>query len=55
MPTFDYQCKNCKYIFDEFVMLGDDEPNVCPECGSDIKKIITNGSNSFYCNIFLTN
>ena len=41
MPTFDYQCKDCKYIFDEFVMLGDDEPNVCPECGEDIKKIIT--------------
>lgn len=22
-------------------MLGDDEPDVCPECGEDIKKIIT--------------
>jgi putative FmdB family regulatory protein len=36
MPTYEYQCKACEHIFEEFLPLKDrknPEKSPCPECG----------------------
>ena len=36
MPTYEYQCKECQYIFEEIVSLGKrDMSRVCPNCGQE--------------------
>lgn len=44
MPVFDYECKNCGKLFDEFVMsfnVSDSEIK-CPECGKkDAKRLFS--------------
>ena len=34
MPFFDYECKDCGYVFDKLVPAGEDETAECPICGS---------------------
>lgn len=35
MPIFEFRCKNCNYLFEEFVFSSKIDINViaCPECG----------------------
>lgn len=32
MPTYDYQCENCCYEFEEWQSFNDDKLKICPEC-----------------------
>lgn len=38
MPTYEYQCTQCKHQFDIWQSVGE-APPACPECGSEVKKI----------------
>ena len=35
MPTYEYECKKCKYSFEQFQSMKDDPLKRCPECGKN--------------------
>ena len=35
MPTYEYECKACKYAFEQFQSMKDDPLKKCPECGKN--------------------
>uniref|UniRef100_A0A7V0Z6M3 Zinc ribbon domain-containing protein n=1 Tax=candidate division WOR-3 bacterium TaxID=2052148 RepID=A0A7V0Z6M3_UNCW3 len=41
MPTYEYECNNCKYHFE--VLQGINEPKIkkCPKCGGSMRKLIS--------------
>lgn len=44
MPVYEYSCKKCGKTH-EFLQRFKDKPiNTCPECGSSMKKLISNTS-----------
>ena len=44
MPTYQYQCTNCSYEFEEFQQITEDPITVCPKCQGKVKRLITGGS-----------
>ena len=44
MPTYEYQCKKCGYIFDAFQSMTDEPLKICPECKGKLKRLIGSGS-----------
>jgi len=44
MPTYDYECINCGYVFEHFQSMNDDTLTVCPECEGSLKRLIGGGS-----------
>jgi putative FmdB family regulatory protein len=44
MPTYQYQCTECKHEFEEFQKITDDPLQFCPECDGKIKRIISGGA-----------
>lgn len=44
MPTYDYECKSCKHVFEAFHMMSDDPIKECPECGKEVKRLIGGGA-----------
>ena len=44
MPNYTYKCTCCSNRFDRFLPLSKyKEPQTCPECQGDTKRIIVNG------------
>lgn len=42
MPFFDFECKDCGYVFDKLISAGDDESAECPICKSkDTMKLVS--------------
>ena len=51
MPAYEYQCKVCKYKFEEFQSIKDDPISICPKCKGEVKKLVSlTGSNVEYAN-----
>ncbi|MCK5832444.1 zinc ribbon domain-containing protein [bacterium] len=44
MPTYEYKCKACGYVFEEFQKISDSPLCVCPKCGGELKRVIYGGS-----------
>ncbi|MDA3799319.1 MAG: zinc ribbon domain-containing protein [Kiritimatiellae bacterium] len=44
MPTYEYECTNCKYAFEKFQSMVDKPVKICPKCGKEVKKLIGGGS-----------
>ena len=45
MPTYDYQCENCGYEFEQFQAITANPLRKCPECGKmTLKRLIGAGS-----------
>ena len=45
MPTYDYECRKCKHIFEEFQSITSEPGAVCPKCGKkDTKRLIGGGA-----------
>ncbi|NIP43798.1 MAG: zinc ribbon domain-containing protein, partial [candidate division Zixibacteria bacterium] len=44
MPTYQYQCTECSYEFEEFQMISDKPIETCPECGGKVKRLISGGA-----------
>ena len=40
MPTYGYQCTECKYEFSAFQSMKDDAIAVCPECNGKVKRLL---------------
>lgn len=42
MPFFDYECKDCGYVFDKLVSSDEEGTVECPICGSkDTMKLVS--------------
>ena len=40
MPIYEYQCVSCGHVFELWQSFTAPAPEICPECGAGIKKII---------------
>jgi len=43
MPIYEYKCKECEIVFEELMRFDDPDPE-CPECGSEVEKLISKSS-----------
>lgn len=42
MPIYEYQCPTCEETFDRMLSMSRfDEPQACPSCGGETKKVIS--------------
>jgi len=44
MPTYEYECKSCSHTFEVFQSMSDPPLKDCPECGSEVRRLIFGGS-----------
>lgn len=44
MPTYEYECTSCGYIFDVFQNINDKRLETCPKCEKKVKRLIGSGS-----------
>ncbi len=44
MPTYDYRCTVCGYVFEHFQSMFDEPLKACPRCQSEVKRVISGGS-----------
>lgn len=45
MPTYEYQCKKCGYIFEKFQSITAKPLKCCPKCEGEVNRLISkNGS-----------
>jgi putative FmdB family regulatory protein len=45
MPTYEYQCKKCSYIFEKFQSITEPPIQCCPKCQGEVSRLISkNGS-----------
>jgi len=44
MPTYEYECKSCKYTFDVFQSMRDEPLKSCPKCGKEVRRLINGGN-----------
>lgn len=43
MPTYEYKCSSCGYIFEEFQSINDEPIKICPKCGGSASRKISAG------------
>ena len=41
MPIYEYQCSGCGKVIEIITSLDDDQPKICPACGSNAIKIMS--------------
>lgn len=44
MPTYEYECTECEYSFDEFQKINDKPLTKCPKCGGPVRRLISGGA-----------
>jgi len=44
MPTYEYECKSCSHSFEVFQSMSDSPLTTCPECGSEVRRLIFGGA-----------
>jgi putative FmdB family regulatory protein len=44
MPTYEYECANCKKVFEVFQKITDKPLEKCPKCHKHIKRLISAGA-----------
>jgi len=44
MPTYEYECRSCGAGFDVFQSMSDAPLEVCPTCGSSVRRKINGGT-----------
>lgn len=48
MPTYDYKCLDCGYIFEEFQNMTDEPLTECPKCKGKLKRLIGSGAGPIF-------
>jgi len=48
MPTYEYECKKCEKHFELFQSIKDEPLKICPECGSEVRRLINGGGGIIY-------
>ena len=41
MPMYEYECSDCKIVVETFKKSSSDQQFNCPQCGKDMKKLIS--------------
>lgn len=44
MPTYEYECVVCNYIFEEFQNISDKPLQKCPKCSGKLRRLISGGA-----------
>ncbi|MDR2630559.1 MAG: zinc ribbon domain-containing protein [Spirochaetaceae bacterium] len=44
MPTYEYECKSCGYLFEVFQSMSEKPLSRCPQCGKEVRRLINGGS-----------
>jgi len=44
MPTYEYECRTCGFVFERVQNMSDDPVRDCPECGQAVRRNIFGGS-----------
>ena len=44
MPTYEYKCTKCDYLFEKFQRMTDDPLKECPKCKAPVKRLIGSGA-----------
>ena len=44
MPTYDYQCKTCRFEFEEFQSIASEPLKICPKCSGTVERKISGGT-----------
>ncbi|MGB9606593.1 MAG: FmdB family zinc ribbon protein [Bryobacteraceae bacterium] len=44
MPTYEYQCQNCKCRFERFESMSAEPLKHCPQCGGPVERLISGGA-----------
>lgn len=47
MPTYEYECKKCG-VFEKKQSIKDDALKVCPDCGEEVKRLISRNVGVIY-------
>jgi len=40
MPTYDHECYECQYEWEDFYSISVSPPEVCPKCGGKARRVI---------------
>jgi len=43
MPTYEYECSNCNYVFEEFQLITENPLEKCPKCSGKVQRLINGG------------
>ncbi len=44
MPTYEYRCDECGYVFEEFQSMNDEPLTTCPKCKGSVQRLIGPGA-----------
>ena len=44
MPVYEYECKECKKVFEVQQKMADKPLSACPECNAPVKKLVSRSS-----------
>lgn len=44
MPTYEYECKKCHSLFEQFQKITDEPLTKCPACGGRVRRLISSGA-----------
>ena len=44
MPTYDYECTHCGYVFEVFQRINDAPLENCPKCKEKLRRLIGGGA-----------
>ena len=48
MPTYEYKCLDCGYLFEQFQRITEEPLKVCPQCNGNLKRLIGAGSGPIF-------
>ena len=44
MPTYNYKCKDCEYIYEAFQSIKEEKHKTCPKCKGSVIRLIGAGA-----------
>jgi putative FmdB family regulatory protein len=44
MPTYEYECTKCGYVFERFQSMTDEPVKRCPECRCKVRRLLGTGA-----------
>ncbi len=48
MPTYEYKCNHCGYVFELFQTMSAEPVKTCPKCKGEVKRLIGPGSGPIF-------
>jgi putative FmdB family regulatory protein len=48
MPTYEYKCDSCGFLFEEFQSMNDKPIDKCPKCNGKVQRLIGAGAGMIF-------